>query len=164
MWNAEALLWTGVTLQEFLSGQRSIWGQAYRHELVVMLYVQAEDSEGSKNPAAEAGENADTATGENADAEAGENENAEAEGREQETTIKADPELTEEGSLLRSIQDRCHAYAVTHLSRVLSKEIADRLQAVKLEDEMFPMRLDKFHNRRRSCQSYRALVLDGGST
>ena len=69
-------------------------------------------------------------------------------------------ELTAEGSLLKSIQDRCHRYARVHLPRILSSELESKLKEEEQEDRVDPHRLDAYHNKRRPWTYYRELLTE----
>ena len=68
--------------------------------------------------------------------------------------------LSDQGSLLKTIQDMCHRYARVHMSRILSEDIQERVKAMELDDSATPTNLDTYHNRRRPWSAYRTLVLE----
>ena len=68
--------------------------------------------------------------------------------------------LTTEGSLLKTIQDRCHMYARVHLPRILSKSLAEKIGIVEMEDRANPAQLQIYRNKRRPWQHFRNLILE----
>ena len=68
--------------------------------------------------------------------------------------------LTTEGSLLKTIQDRCHMYARVHLPRILSKSLAEKISIMEMEDRADPTPLQIYRNKRRPWQHFRNLILE----